>query len=66
MLDVVARITNKNLPISRVRVEKFCATTIFKADRVRASGFIAPTCLEDALIETIDAEFLTAGQQAAE
>lgn len=66
MLDVVARITNKNLPISRVRVEKFCATTIFKADRVKACGFIAPTGLEDALIETIDSEFLPAQKQAAE
>lgn len=66
MLDVVARLTNKKLPISRVRVEKFCANTVFKADRVKASGFIAPTQLEQGLIETIDAEFLSGQQQAAE
>ncbi len=64
MLDVVARATGKKLPISRVRIEKFCATTIFKADRAKATGFTAPTKLEDALIETIDAEFSTAHKAA--
>jgi nucleoside-diphosphate-sugar epimerase len=66
MLDVVARATGKKLPISRVRIEKFCATTVFKADRVKASGFIAPTSLEQGLIETIDAEFVREHKQAAE
>lgn len=65
MLDVVARTTGKKLPISRVRVEKFCATTVFKADRVKASGFIAPTELEQGLIETIDAEFLNSAPSKA-
>ena len=55
--DVLARVTGKNLPISRIRVEKFCADTMFKADRVRDSGFVAPTKLYDALRDTIDAEF---------
>ncbi|HNS43638.1 MAG TPA: NAD(P)-dependent oxidoreductase [Alphaproteobacteria bacterium] len=55
--DVLARVTGKNLPISRVRVEKFCASTMFKADRVRESGFVPPSQLYDALRETIDAEF---------
>ncbi|HOO50290.1 MAG TPA: NAD-dependent epimerase/dehydratase family protein [Alphaproteobacteria bacterium] len=57
IFDVISRVTGKNLPISRVRVEKFCASTAFKADRVQKSGFIPPYKLEDALIETIDAEF---------
>ncbi|HRK97093.1 MAG TPA: NAD(P)-dependent oxidoreductase [Alphaproteobacteria bacterium] len=55
--DVVSRFTGKTLPISRIRVEKFCANTAFKADRVRQSGFTPPTAIEDALIQTIDAEF---------
>ena len=66
LLDIVARISNKKLPISRVRIEKFCATTVFKSDRVKSTGFIAPTKLEHALIETIDAEFSSAKKQAAE
>lgn len=66
MLDVVARLSNRKFPISRVRIEKFCATTVFKADRVKDSGFIPPFALEQGLIETIDAEFLNAQRQAAE
>jgi nucleoside-diphosphate-sugar epimerase len=66
MLDIVARATGKQLPISRIRVEKFCATTVFNADRVKATGFNAPTTLEQGLIETIDAEFSTVRAQAAE
>lgn len=64
ILDVIARATGRKLPISRVRVEKFCATTVFKADRVAASGFVAPTALEQGLIETIDAEFNTQNKRA--
>lgn len=64
MLDVIAHITGKNFSISRVRVEKFCVTTIFKADRVKSSGFIAPMSLEDGLIRTIDAEFLSTTSSA--
>jgi nucleoside-diphosphate-sugar epimerase len=66
MLDIVARVSGKTLPISRVRIEKFCATTVFNADRVKASGFTAPTSLDKALMETIDAEFLRAKPAAAE
>ena len=57
MFDMLARVTGKKLPISRVRIEKFCATTVFNADKVKASGFVAPTTLEQGLIEMIDAEF---------
>lgn len=57
LLDLAARVSGKTFPISRIRIEKFCATTVFKADRVAESGFVAPTSLEDALIQTIDAEF---------
>lgn len=57
VFDVIARMTGKKLPISRVRVEKFCATTAFKAERVRDAGFTPPTAMKQALIETIDAEF---------
>lgn len=66
MMDILAHISGKNFPVSRVRVEKFCATTVFKADRVKNSGFIAPTSLEKGLIETIDAEFGCAAKQVAE
>ncbi len=56
--DILARILRRPLPISRVRIEKFCANTVFRADRIATTGFVPPTDLEKALIETIDAEFL--------
>ncbi len=57
ILDIAARLIGRPLPISRVRIEKFCATTVFNADKMRTSGFTPPTALGDALTLTIDAEF---------
>lgn len=61
LLDIAARIIKRPLPISRVRIEKFCATTVFNANKMRATGFVPPTALSDALTLTIDAEFSGAG-----
>lgn len=52
--DVIAKLTGKKFPISRVRVQKFCATTQFSADKVKATGFVAPYSLQEALEKTID------------
>lgn len=57
VFDLLAHASGRTFPISRIRVEKFCAQTVFNADKVKSSGYIAPTSLRDALIETIDAEF---------
>ncbi|HDJ1440157.1 TPA: NAD-dependent epimerase/dehydratase family protein [Serratia rubidaea] len=54
-LDLVSKITRRQFPVSRVRVQKFCARTQFKSD-VR-SDFIAPVALEDAIAKTIRHEF---------
>ena len=51
--DTVAAITGRRFPISAVRIKKFCSTTTFSADRVRATGFRAPISLPDALVKTI-------------
>ncbi len=60
--DVLAKVTGKTFPISRVRVEKFCATTVFSADKVAQSGFTPPCNLRQALEATIRAEFPAAEQ----
>ncbi|MCR1000872.1 NAD-dependent epimerase/dehydratase family protein [Serratia rubidaea] len=54
-LDLVSKITRRQFPVSRVRVQKFCARTQFKSD-VR-SDFVAPVALDDALGKTIRHEF---------
>lgn len=63
--DLVARRIRKPLPFSRVRVEKFCASTQFAADRIRSLGFEPPVVLEEALRRTIEFEFGAASEARA-
>lgn len=55
--DLIARISGRTFPISRVRIEKFCATTVFSADKLKQTGFQSPSDLKTALTNTIKAEF---------
>lgn len=55
--DVVANITGKNLPVSSIRVKKFCATTQFNTT-VSETGFVPPVSLEEGLRKTVIHEFL--------
>jgi GlcNAc-P-P-Und epimerase len=57
VLDVVARLTGRNFPISAIRVRKFCESTQFVADRVRQNGFVPPYSLGDGLARTIRFDF---------
>ncbi len=57
VFDVLARIIGRPLPVSAVRVEKFCANTQISAERVLASGFTPAVTLEQALDDTISTEF---------
>jgi nucleoside-diphosphate-sugar epimerase len=57
VFDVIARVSGRSLPISRVRVQKFCANTVFKAERLRETGFVAPFDLARGLLDTINTEF---------
>ena len=54
--DLAAAVTKRRLPISAVRVQKFCSTTTFTANRVVATGFRPPICLREALMKTIKHE----------
>lgn len=56
--DVLAWITRKKLPISSVRVKKFCAVTKFDATKAMASGFVPPYTLAEGLKRTLEREFL--------
>lgn len=56
--DVLAKVTKKKLPVSSVRVRKFCATTQFASDKVLASGFKAPFSLAEGLENTLLFEFV--------
>ncbi|WP_339813355.1 NAD-dependent epimerase/dehydratase family protein [uncultured Imperialibacter sp.] len=56
--DVLAAITGKKLPISSVRVKKFCATTQFKSNNISQLNFTPPVPLKTGLQRTLKAEFL--------
>ena len=54
--DLVTAITGRPLPISAIRVRKFCSTTTFSVHRLQSTGFKPPTALREALIKTIQHE----------
>jgi len=56
LLDVLAAITGKQFPLSKVRVQKFCANTMFNS-KAHSLSFTAPVSLTDALENTIRYEF---------
>jgi len=58
--DAVAWITRKRLPISAVRIKKFCGSTQFSAQKALAAGFRPPCTLEEGLKQTIRTEFPSA------
>lgn len=55
--DFIAFLSRKKLPISSVRVKKFCATTQFDATKAH-SIFNAPYTLEEGLNKTLEFEFI--------
>lgn len=55
--DAFTRVTGKKLPVSSIRVKKFCSSSEFNCGR-RPQGYVAKHRLEDAISRTIDAEFL--------
>jgi nucleoside-diphosphate-sugar epimerase len=55
--DVFARVSGKKLPVSRIRVKKFCSGTQF-GSAAASYGFAQPVELREAIVRTIRAEFL--------
>ena len=51
--DLLSAVTGKNLPISSVRVRKFCRTTTYSSTSTASRGFQPPVGLRKALISTI-------------
>ena len=46
IFDLIAKLSGRAMPISAIRVRKFCAETSVGTQRLRESGFVAPTELE--------------------
>jgi len=56
--DVLAKILHKKLPISSIRVKKFCSNTMFEAVNIKHTKFKAPVSLVEGLERTIRYEFI--------
>ena len=46
------------LPISSIRVKKFCASSEYSSAKGELDNFVAPYCLQEALNRTLEAEFI--------
>lgn len=55
--DLLAFITRKKLPISSIRVRKFCANTKYDSQKSKILGFKPPYSLEEGLKNMLDNEF---------
>ena len=55
--DILGKIMRKKLPVSSVRVKKFCAVTQFDATKMMNSGFKPAYTLEEGLTRTLQSEF---------
>lgn len=57
VFDLLSNITGKKFPVSKVRVQKFCATTQFDAGKIDSINFKRPFTLQEALDKTLKHEF---------
>jgi nucleoside-diphosphate-sugar epimerase len=55
--DLAAKIMGKKLPISAIRVKKFCSNSVYES-AIHTSGFVPPFSMPEAVERTIKYEFL--------
>ncbi len=55
--DFVAKIIGKKLPVSAIRVKKFCVNSVYES-AVDSTGFIPPVPLMEAIEKTVRYEFI--------
>lgn len=55
--DMLARVSGRKLPVSSVRVRKFCAVTQYDSAKAMKSGFQPPYTMEEGLKRTLISEF---------
>jgi nucleoside-diphosphate-sugar epimerase len=55
--DILAKVTGKMLPISSIRVKKFCSSTEINSDKLDDCGFERPVDFKDGLQQTLTSEF---------
>ena len=56
--DLLSIIINKKLPVSSIRVKKFCSNTMFEAANIKTTNFKPPVKIIEGLRNTIKYEFI--------
>ena len=56
--DFLAFVTRKKLPISSIRVKKFCSNTMFDSENIKKTAFRPPVTLSEGLKNTVEYEFV--------
>lgn len=56
--DLVTKVSGKRLPISSIRVKKFCSSSQFASNKGSLNGFEASFTLEEAISRTLQNEFI--------
>jgi len=57
LFDLADLVTGRQIPISSIRIKKFCAGTQIAAEKLRETGFIPRYSLEQGLARMIAADF---------
>ena len=57
IFDTAAAITGLKLPVSSIRVKKFCATTLVDASKLEGTQFVRPSTLTEGLQKMLDTEY---------
>ena len=57
-VDLIVKLSGKNLPVSSIRVKKFVSHTEFRSARASLDNFIAPFLLSEGVQRTLHSEFI--------
>jgi len=59
LADGIMRATGKKLPLSSIRVKKFCSSTAFSSAKLDLAGFEPPFALQEGIDRTLRSEFIS-------
>ena len=59
--DLLAKLTGRTFPISRIRIRKFCSQTVFSSKKLQESDFTPPFDLSEGLAVMVKNEFASNG-----
>ena len=58
VVDIFAKLSGKNLPVSSIRVKKFVSSTEFNSAKSDLDNFVAPFQLSEGIERTLHSEFI--------